>query len=358
MNLNHSEFKDQLPSPLICRICGDVARGLNFSVISCMSCKMFFRRHALLSLLKQQCHFDGNCSITRKTRKCCLPCRLKKCFQTGMDVQLIRHSHERKKTIELSKPRPLSLLENDRSTLTPDEWNLLSNIINAYDEQNLCSRTTDFLKNQFSLPPKIRSKNSNTLNYIGTLFSNMYIFIERCPLFYSLPLNFRQALIKRNLNAVGSFNAFFLAKEMNIFENEACSKFIDNIYGYGYSNSVIQASQRLQQNGTLIKIMLMIMTFSSNCAPVTINYTENIQIIFNSKILINIQDILVTMFWKYLIYQYGFNEATIRFLSLVQSILDMIQRMYKGLNIEKHWTMVENTVEQTIHSLSLENNSS
>ena len=32
----------------ICRICGDRARGNNFQVKSCMSCKSFFRRNALL----------------------------------------------------------------------------------------------------------------------------------------------------------------------------------------------------------------------------------------------------------------------------------------------------------------------
>lgn len=29
-----------------CHICGDAACGLNFNVITCMSCKSFFRRHA------------------------------------------------------------------------------------------------------------------------------------------------------------------------------------------------------------------------------------------------------------------------------------------------------------------------
>jgi hypothetical protein len=33
--------------PLICQICGDIARGINFDVMTCMSCKAFFRRHAL-----------------------------------------------------------------------------------------------------------------------------------------------------------------------------------------------------------------------------------------------------------------------------------------------------------------------
>ena len=33
--------------PLICQICGEVARGINYNVMSCMPCKTFFRRHAL-----------------------------------------------------------------------------------------------------------------------------------------------------------------------------------------------------------------------------------------------------------------------------------------------------------------------
>ena len=31
--------------PLICLVCGDTARGINFDLMSCMSCKAFFRRH-------------------------------------------------------------------------------------------------------------------------------------------------------------------------------------------------------------------------------------------------------------------------------------------------------------------------
>jgi hypothetical protein len=31
--------------PLICLVCGDNARGINFDLMTCMSCKTFFRRH-------------------------------------------------------------------------------------------------------------------------------------------------------------------------------------------------------------------------------------------------------------------------------------------------------------------------
>jgi hypothetical protein len=145
-----------------------------------------------------------------------------------------------------------------------------------------------------------------------------------------------------------------MAKEMNIFESEIYSKFIDNIYGHGYSSSLIQPSQRLQENGILIKIMFMILIFSSNCTIITIDRTGDIPIILNTKILIDIQNIFVTLLWKYLIYQYGFHQAILRFLSLVKSILDLIQRMDEGLKIQKHWTMVENVIEKTTRTLNLE----
>lgn len=94
--------------PLICQICGDIARGINFDVMTCMSCKAFFRRHALqprvnlkkiklnktsfFSSLKNNLHclLENNCEITKLTRGACSACRLKKCFLMGMNPKLIR----------------------------------------------------------------------------------------------------------------------------------------------------------------------------------------------------------------------------------------------------------------------------
>ena len=91
----------------------------------------------------------------------------------------------------------------------------------------------------------------------------MLPFIEYRPLFHTLPYEIRKILIKENLIAIGSFNSFFIAKEMNIFDNEICVTLIDNKYGNDQSNSVIQASRCFHQNGTLIKILLMLIGLCS-----------------------------------------------------------------------------------------------
>ncbi len=36
---------------LMCVVCGSIARGYNFGAITCMSCKMFFRRTLLIGFV-------------------------------------------------------------------------------------------------------------------------------------------------------------------------------------------------------------------------------------------------------------------------------------------------------------------
>ena len=39
------------------------------------------------------------------------------------------------------------------------------------------------------------------------------------------------------------------------------------------------------------------------------------------------QEIYVSLLWKYLVYLYGYNQAAIRFASMVKSVLDMFSRV-------------------------------
>ncbi|CAG2100009.1 unnamed protein product [Medioppia subpectinata] len=55
----------------------------NFDVITCDSCRVFFRRNINKNKIRK-CRFDGNCIIDMKTRKRCTSCRMKKCIKMGM----------------------------------------------------------------------------------------------------------------------------------------------------------------------------------------------------------------------------------------------------------------------------------
>ncbi|KAH9407863.1 Ligand binding domain of hormone receptors protein [Tyrophagus putrescentiae] len=81
------------PAEKVCKVCGDRAIGFNFSVMTCESCKSFFRRNAS-KMDTFKCRKTGTCEVDDSTRKCCPKCRLSKCFQMGMRKEIINSSLE------------------------------------------------------------------------------------------------------------------------------------------------------------------------------------------------------------------------------------------------------------------------
>jgi hypothetical protein len=240
--------------------------------------------------------------------------------------------------------------------LTVDEWNLLSNIIHAYDEQNIVTRTHCSFKEQSSLPPKIRSKTSNTLELIGFFYTAIQPFIERSPYFHALPRNLRQFIMQNNLNGTGGLNSLLAATEADVFDNEVHTTMCNEIYGSEYVKASRRLMARLETNRNLLKLMLIILAFSSNCSIVMYDHSINLTnaSAINSIYLIRIQDIFVTMLWKYLVYLYGYDNAVKRFDHLVKNYLDTLVRIDENLSTQ-HWKMVDTIVEKTTHSLTFDN---
>lgn len=72
-----------------CQICGCQALYTFYGVLSCQACKVFFKRNAhLKNSLK--CSYDHHCEILPYNRHLCAPCRLSKCFDQGMRIEMIR----------------------------------------------------------------------------------------------------------------------------------------------------------------------------------------------------------------------------------------------------------------------------
>ncbi|VDI43370.1 RAR-related orphan receptor gamma [Mytilus galloprovincialis] len=76
---------DKLPP---CKVCGGRSSGLHYGVMTCESCKGFFRR-AFIRKSPYECKLHQDCHITEKTGKCS-GCRLRKCLEVGMSVDAIQ----------------------------------------------------------------------------------------------------------------------------------------------------------------------------------------------------------------------------------------------------------------------------
>ncbi|CAJ0573961.1 unnamed protein product, partial [Mesorhabditis spiculigera] len=78
-----------------CRVCGDHATGYNFNVITCESCKAFFRRNALRPKVQEfKCPYSEDCEINPVSRRFCQKCRLRKCFTVGMKKEWILNEEQ------------------------------------------------------------------------------------------------------------------------------------------------------------------------------------------------------------------------------------------------------------------------
>ncbi|KAI1893653.1 hypothetical protein AGOR_G00125920 [Albula goreensis] len=78
----HSPLIGFLPQK-VCLICGDEASGCHYGVITCGSCKVFYKR-AVEGHHNYLCAGRNDCIVDKIRRKNCPACRLRKCYQAGM----------------------------------------------------------------------------------------------------------------------------------------------------------------------------------------------------------------------------------------------------------------------------------
>jgi uncharacterized protein YqhQ len=146
----------------------------------------------------------------------------------------------------------------------------------------------------------------------------------------------------------------FAAGESKICDNEFYIAICNEIYGANFIKESQRLITRIESNGTLIKMMLMILAFSSNCSIVLPDRMYNLTntSTTNSIILIRVQDIFIVILWKYLVYQYGFIEAVRRLDSLVKYHLAVLNQI-NDVNSKQHLEMIDTLIIKTTDSLAL-----
>ncbi|CAL1295369.1 unnamed protein product [Larinioides sclopetarius] len=73
----------------LCPVCGDKVSGYHYGLLTCESCKGFFKR-TVQNKKVYTCVADRSCHIDKSQRKRCPYCRFQKCLEVGMKLEAVR----------------------------------------------------------------------------------------------------------------------------------------------------------------------------------------------------------------------------------------------------------------------------
>ncbi|XP_036096774.1 glucocorticoid receptor isoform X1 [Molossus molossus] len=108
------------PPPKLCLVCSDEASGCHYGVLTCGSCKVFFKRAVEGRQHNYLCAGRNDCIIDKIRRKNCPACRYRKCLQAGMNLEA-RKTKKKIKGIQQATTTgiPQETCENLNKTVVP-----------------------------------------------------------------------------------------------------------------------------------------------------------------------------------------------------------------------------------------------
>ncbi|KAL3872273.1 hypothetical protein ACJMK2_040207 [Sinanodonta woodiana] len=78
----------------LCPVCGDKVSGYHYGLLTCESCKGFFKR-TVQNKKVYSCVDNRSCHIDKSQRKRCPYCRFQKCLNVGMKLEAVRQDRMR-----------------------------------------------------------------------------------------------------------------------------------------------------------------------------------------------------------------------------------------------------------------------
>lgn len=241
----------------------------------------------------------------------------------------------------------LDLLASDRSSLSNHEWTLLSNVIHAYDQFDPTSTVIYSMNRLTTLPSEFLFDVSHTQNLFTTYYTAAQSFVASAADYKVLTDSEQSSLLKRNLNGLFIFCAEIVCRDLKMLDHAVWKKTLTYTLGPDMIERKRYLNSRLEHDTTLIKLMLIIIAFSSNCYML-----DERQTIFNDPLLcgtfrlLGSQNVFVEILWKYMLFRYGHRETVLRFAALIKQTLNLISlvvNMYKSHKL--HRDFVDDTIQ-------------
>ncbi|CAF4974836.1 unnamed protein product, partial [Rotaria sp. Silwood1] len=189
----------------------------------------------------------------------------------------------------------LNLLRSDQSTLTIEQWNLISNLLNCFNEHSGLSKSERYIFEQNKLPLKYRFKSTSIINlYQVLLDDNQSLYINNRD-FRSLSIEDRSIILHNTIVHIGNLSSNFILYKIGLLNQ---SVFYDAIESFIPPRVI-----------PILSFSTFNSTTYSNISPMNLS---------NHQQLLDIQNKYIELTWRYLLYKYNFQQAVILFSDLIR----------------------------------------
>lgn len=234
---------------------------------------------------------------------------------------------------------------SSRITLNTEQWNLLSNITHCFDQYVENSFGEHFVAEQNALPLKLRFKTSSVKEFFIDLKIKLQLHFERNKHFLSLSSEDRQGLLRSTVEHTTGLGGMFILRRHQLFNHLLFYKTAETIFRPNATLSTKHVISQLDPDETFIKLIIVILSFS------TIDYTvykkfESTRSI-NTKKILPIQDIYTEITWRYLVYQYGHEDAVRRFANIIRCLFLVNHAIVEARKSQEFTDIIETVIKQT-----------
>jgi hypothetical protein len=206
----------------------------------------------------------------------------------------------------------------------------LSNVVRAYDTFSSVSHMDRIIRQLSQLSIQHPSARYKSIEAVELIVASIQSFVRSIPDFQILTISEQSSLLERNLHGIAGFDSGLVFRNSGVIDDSRFLAEAIKLYGFEAMCRTKRLENRLDPDSTLVKLMLVIFAFSSNCLILNVpKNMHNDSLLLGTFRLFGSQNVYVELLWKYMIYRYGYRETVIRFASLVKQMLDVIDHLTK-----------------------------
>ena len=184
---------------------------------------------------------------------------------------------------------------------------------------------------------------SSATRCINHIFTSIQSFINSIPDFRIMVIGEQSSLFQRNFNGVVSLYSALVFRQTGIIHRPDLIQSFTSIYGSEMMMELVRISKQLNIDRITIKLMLLILAFSSNCSIV--NYEAQIDydsLLTGTFRLWGSQNAYVIILWKHMVCRYGYYKAACHFSQLIGISIDLIRSLaITSVNHETYHELVK-----------------